>query len=604
MFRLALALLFAATAAPLAAFFAQPAGYAMTEYPQTAGTGGPAWDQASGASDFYAHHNGGIRRFATAGAAYAGTLMFPAPSGEFFDAMAIDPASPDDFYVSYSSFTNSTLHKLGRTGADSSVTVASASYAAPDFFIYRLCFVPDLPGVPVALRGQLLAAALPSSTFVAGIYLIDKTTLAMSLLIDLATTNGNGPFGVDASGNVYATIPPTFGSFTGAVLLRFDAASVAAAVGGTPVGVGAGSALIAASEQEWNVTALTVREEAGGTFVYYSTFEHASVKRMCVQTGQTRQFIQGFGGVSDGYQHFAQGGTLAFSSAADDFAPQAGGAVRLLIPFSVFTPGFGSYHSVFLFDPEAVNATIASLAITQQPAAINSGVPFAISLQALDATSTPVNGNAGVLVTGSAGVLDGFTVTCQPGGSVILDGLVLTLGALPGSISFTIELTGNSAINATTGAIAVVAPATAVALVSQPATAESGTFFDVGIELRDSSGARVQSGPDAAREVNISVLSGPGSLWGDTLTLASAGAATFSPLIVDAPGAYVLECASPGLTPITFNLTVATPGSGNDSSDNAGSGCSTTGRSSMAVWPAALALLALATRLRRRVARQ
>src|SRR5690606_15457244 len=126
-------------------------------------------------------------------------------------------------------------------------------YAAPDIYIYRLAFIPDLPSVPVNLRGQLIVAATPAATFVAAIYLVDKTTLALTQIADLDTFNGNGPLAVDNDGNVYTVIPPTFLTFQPAVLLQFAAADISAAVTGTPVPASQANQLIPASAGAYNI---------------------------------------------------------------------------------------------------------------------------------------------------------------------------------------------------------------------------------------------------------------------------------------------------------------------------------------------------------------
>ena len=592
------ALLFAA-AAPLFAFFATPPGYTLNEYTQSSGASGLAWDQAG--SDFYGQHNGGIRRFDTGTNSFASTLFFTTPSGKFFDHLAIDPANPNDFYVSYSTGTNAEITKLSRTGADSATVVTSFDYASPAYYIYRLVFVPDIPTVPAALRGQLIAAATPASTFAAGIYLVDKTTLALTHLIDVGTFNGNGPVGLDSAGNVYACIPPTFGSFSGAVVRRFDANAVAAAITGSPVPSSQGVDVIAATDGVWNITAMTGRTENGQDYLYYSTYEHASVFRMNVSTGESRLFMQGFGGVADGWTHFAQGGSLAFSSTADDFAPGSAGSVRLAVPFNVTTPSFGSYNSVFLIDPGATSTNVASLVVTQQPTSINSGVPFTIEVDALDGASNPANAVVGVVASSSGvGVLSGFTVVSGPDDALDFTGLVYTTGTLPETITITIELAGNASISVTSASISVVSPATEIAVGSQPTSVDASTFFSVTTEIHDGTGTLVSQGSDASREVTATVISGTGNLWGGTTVTASNGVATFGALIVDTQGSYVIEFSSPGLTPVSINLTVDAATSGGGGEDDNNGGCSAGGHGHN--WLALLGLLALiavAARFRR-----
>lgn len=609
MYRFMLALLLAATAAPLAAFFAAPNGYSLDEYSQTSGVGSVAWDLAPGGTDFYASHNGGVRRFDTATNSFASTAMFPIPSGLYFDAMAIDPAAPDDFYVSASDINNSTLHRVTRTGPDTSTIANANGLNNPGYFVYRMVFVPDVATVPAALRGQLIAACVDTATFSAGIFLVDRATLTLTQLIDVGTSNGSGPLTADNQGNVYTVIPPTFGSFFPCVLKRYAAVDVAAAIGGSVVTTGAD--VIPASANEWNIPALAAREEGGGTFIYYSTNEHASIFRHCIQTGESREFIHGFGGISDGYLHFAQGGTFAFSSDVDDFHPAGGGSVRLAVPFSVYTPagGFSSvYNSVFIFEPEPVNIAVASLTLVQAPSAINHGVPFSLSVTAHNSGGGTITSRVAVLVTATgAGELHGFTFVSLPGGSIIVAGLVYTTGTVPGSVTLTISVSGAPGVAVTTAAIPVVAPAAEIAVSAQPTSVEDSEFFAVTLEVRAAGGALVQSGPDAVREVSVALASGPGNIWGDLSETASGGIVQFDTLVFDAPGSYVLEFTSPGLPAETANFTVTAAsngggggGSGSDDSGGDNSGSCSAGSGSALSLAGLLGLMLVACKLRRR----
>lgn len=602
--RLVLATLLCATAGPLYAFFEQPAGYTRTEQVQSFGTGGPVWDPATGAADFYAQHDGGLRRYDTVAGAFSTTLTFATPPGRFFDSLAIDPTSPDDFYASYSSGTNSGIYKLQRTGPDAATQTLFVDYASPDIYIYRLAFIPDLPSVPANLRGQLIVAATPVSTFVAAIYLVNKTTLALTQIADVGTSNGNGPLAVDNDGNIYTVIPPSFLTFQPVVLLQYAAADISAAVTGTPVPASQANQLIPASAGAYNISAMAARDETGGRFLYYSTVQHASIFRMCLQTGESREFIKGFGGTSDGYSHSAQGGTLAFSSTADDFHPAGGGSVKLLVPFSVFTPGFGSYRSLFFFEPTAVNTNVVSLNVTQQPTGINSGLPFAITVQALDVASNPITAQVAVSVSANGnGELHGFTVTAGPGNALVIAGLAYTTATLPETITLTIELSGNSGISTTTASISVLPQATAVSVTTQPSGAFRNEFFPVTVELHGPSGELINQGPDATREVSVIVQSGPGAIWGQTTVQATGGIAQFNSLLIDAAGSYTLRFESDGLTPQTITLSVAAPApisGGDGNTDGDSSNCSTGGSGSP--WPVVAALMALAcvaARLRR-----
>lgn len=596
------ALLFAACA-PAFAFYGQPGGYTLSEYTQSSGTGGIVWDPAG--SDFYASHNGGVRRFDVAGSAFSATALFPAPAAippaayAFFESMAIDPASPNDFYVSYGG-NFSRLYKLSRTGPDAATVVTSIDYSTNGEYIYQLRFVPDNANVPLALRGQLLAQIGLGFSGQAAIYLVNRTTLALTKLIDVTGTQASGPFTVDARGNVYAVVPTSFGISTGAELLRFDAALVAAAVTGTPVAASQGTHLIAPAAGEWNITSVVAREEGGSTFLYYSTQEHASVFRLCVQTGESRQFMQGFGGVADGYPaHFAVNGGIAFSSDADDFRPAGGGSVRMVLPFSVSTISFGSYRALYMLAPEPVNTAVASLVMVQQPAGINNGLPFSFSVEARNSGGTAILSNVGVVVsTAAGGELHGHTIVSKPGNALLLDGLRYTTGALPESITITVAVAGNPTVSVTTATIQVVAPAAALAVTAEPSSARRNQFFLMTVQLRNAGGTLVQHGPDASREVSVSVQTGPGGLWGDTTVTATGGIAQFNSLLLDATGSYTLQIESPGLPPQTLSVSVGSASTTGDSGSD-GSGCVSGSRGAGVSLLALLGVMALAARRRR-----
>jgi hypothetical protein len=610
MSRILFVLLFAATATPLAAFFNTPKGFSLDEYIQTGGTSGIVWDPAG--ADFYAGRSGGVFRFDTTGNAFAGTPLFTAPATiapagyASFDRLAIDPASPNDFYVSYSGF-HSRMHKLTRTGPDASTVVVSLDYNINSELIYDMAIIPSVATVPVALRGLLVATIAQGFGGPVSVYVIDKNTLALTELADVGTANGSGPIAVDSNGNIFTVIPPVFTSFTGAELIRFNAADLVTALGGTPVAAAQADVLIGSADAAWNISGLAARDEAGGTFLYYTTQEHSSVFRMCVETGESRQFIQGFGGISDGYMHYAQAGSLAFSSALDGFQPASGGAVRLAIPFGVFTPGGGFssvYNSVFFFEPEPVNIAVASLTLVQGPAAINDGVPFSLSVTAHNAGGGTITSNVAVVVTAAGvGDLNGFTVVSLPGSAINVAGLVYTTPTVPGTVTLTVAVSGAPGVSVSTAAIPVVAPATTLAVVSPPTSVNESTFFSVTTEVRDAGGVVVQAGQDASREVSVVALSGPGNLWGQTTVVASAGVALFDALIIDAPGTYVLEFSSPGLPSQTINLTVTAASAGGSDSDNGNdsSGICSTGASGGG-WLSLLGVLAVigvAVRLRR-----
>ena len=388
-------------------------------------------------------------------------------------------------------------------------------------------------------------------------------------------------------------MPTSYGTPTGALLYKFSAADVAAALTTTPVQPSQGEVLVSAGDNEWNIPAITAREENGSTFLYYSTQEHASVFRMCVQTGESKQFMQGFGGVADGYPAYsAGGGSIAFTSRTGDFNPAGGGSVRLAIPYSLSTVGYGSYRSVYFLDVEAVNTLVASLNITQQPTAINAGVPFSVSLEALNGSSGTILSNVAVVASATgSGELHGFTVTSKPGNALVVDGLVYSTSTIPENITLTFSVSGNSGVNATTAVIPVIAPAAAIALVSPPSEGLTNSVMQVSVELQNASGQIVTGGTDSSREVSVALTSGPGNLWGVTTVAASNGVADFSVLLIDAAGSYTLEFTSPGLAPQTMNVTISAPAASTPSDDSSDNGSCAAAGGSGSVWMLLLALL-------------
>ena len=129
-----------------------------------------------------------------------------------------------------------------------------------------------MPSVEItcAPSGTASDACVPTATFAAGIYLVDRSTLTLTLLVDIGTFNGNGPLTVDGRGNVYTTVPPSFSTFFPCVLKQYDAAAVAAAITGSPVTTG--TDMIPASAYAWNISALAAREEGGSQILLIDQF--------------------------------------------------------------------------------------------------------------------------------------------------------------------------------------------------------------------------------------------------------------------------------------------------------------------------------------------
>jgi uncharacterized protein (TIGR03382 family) len=585
-------------AGPLLAFFERPAGYNMEERIQSGGTGGITWDPAPAATDFYASHDGGIRRYDTTLEDFAATRLFDAPTSvppagyAFFDSLAIDPANPDDFFVSYSG-NFSRLYRLNRTGPDSATVVTELSYddqtSTDGLFISQLVFVPDLPTVPANLRGELIAAGAEGFGAPARIYHIDRTTLEATPIIEVGHSNGSGPTAVDADGNIYTAEPMGFGHAAASRAWRFDAAAVSAAVGGGPVATTAdGEVVIGENGDVWNITGLAVRDEDGARFAYFGTYERASIYRHALETGETRVFIQGYGGVTDGFLHFARSGSLSFSSSADEFAPASGGDVTLVVPYSVSTPGssWAAVHqALYFFTPEPVNSAVDSLVITDQPTAINDGQALSFSLQALNNSGSPLLSSVALRASLTTGVgeLAGFTLVAGPGDAFDFSGLAYTGAAVPESITVRFEVSGAPGVFIDSAPIDVVAPATGLEVIEPTDELEDGKSFSIQVRVVDAGGNIVTGGQDASREVSVTLQSGSGTLYGGGAVQAVNGVATFSALLIEGAGPHTLEFHSNGLTPDASSLDIAERSGGGSSSSSDNGGCIVGGGGSAAV---------------------
>jgi hypothetical protein len=602
-FTLALLLL---AAAPLYAFYERPGGYSMLEHIQTDGVSGITWDPAPTATDFYASHAGGIRRFDTTAGDFVSTALFNAPSEilpanyAFFDSLAIDPADPDDFYVSYSG-SFSRIYHLRRTGPDSATVMAQhdfdASSNADGLLIYQMFFVPDLPTIPANLRGRLVCAGAEGFGMPARIYVIDLATLDATPVIDVGHSNGSGPTAVDADGNIYTAEPLAFGHDAAARILRFDAAAVSAAAGGAPAAT-IGDADVAVDDV-WNVTGLAVRDEDGGRYVYFGTYERASVYRHNLHTGETRTFIQGYGGVTDGFLHFARGGGLYFSPPGDEFRPASGGQTTLIVPFAVSTPGSNwqaVHRALYVFQPEAVNVAVAALEIKEQPTSVQPGERFELRLEALNTSGTALLSNVAVRteVHSGNGELLGFTTVSRRGDALVVDGLVFETTQTPQSLELRLEVVGVPAVHVVSQPIQIAAEAAALEVAAPQGRIRSGQSFGIEVRVKDAQGNLVSGGADASRNITLTLHSGSGRLYGPASTTASGGVAVFQNLLIEGEGEFTLTFHSEGLPSRNRTLSVAAVDSGNGDS----SGC--TGGSGGTL-PALALLLAGLAGLRRRM---
>jgi hypothetical protein len=188
------------------------------------------------------------------------------------------------------------------------------------------------------------------------------------------------------------------------------------------------------------------------------------------------------------------------------------------------------------------------------------------SLQLRDAFANPVS-QSGVVVTASvtsgAATLGGSTTaTTNSAGAATFSTLSLTGSG--GAITLSFTAPGLAPVAAAPITLSVPVAA-ALAMVTQPAAAaQSGVPLSVqpAVRLRDAAGNDVN---DPGVAITASIASGPagaGLGGGTTASTGGNGTATFTNLaITGAPGNYVLQFSSSGLTPVTSSAITMTVGS-------------------------------------------
>jgi hypothetical protein len=595
MFRLMLGALCVLAATSLAAqpYFVASPGHTAAEHtipnpPSTTFIGGATWDPTG--PDLYYWDGTNIRRFVTSTNTPAATPLFTVPVafGPYVDVMKFDPSTPSDLIVSDSGAFK--LYRLRRSGLD---TLASQSSGIVNLYIYDLAFDS---------QGRLLASAVDATTFAPGIYLIDPVTLSERALIDLSlfNMNGSGPITFDAAGNLYSAAPPSFGSSTPGELLRFDRATIDAAIAGlsptpgpAPLNETDGTLVISALDGFFGMARMAFLTEDGQEFLYYSISNGTSLRRANLTMRQDALFLAGAAPVA-GLSNF----NSALALRSGDYAPFSGGAGRIGVVVGAQNSSFAVVnHAITLIDPSAPPAGVASVAITQAPSFIRNGVPFDVTVEVRNSGGSPITAGAATRVSlvGSPGKLLGFTTLAGSSGTIVLSDLVFAAAdtQLPATVQLRAEVVGLSAI---TPAITANLPAYpllgAAAFLTTPASVAIDQTFVVSVEILDNFGQRVTVGPNASATVALTIVSGTGVLLGGASVAAVNGVATFSNLSLNASGDYVLRATVTGLNP-----GLSAPIQVKEAKTNVSSSSCTTGEG--AGWWLLLLPMLLAFRLRR-----
>jgi hypothetical protein len=107
-------------------------------------------------------------------------------------------------------------------------------------------------------------------------------------------------------------------------------------------------------------------------------------------------------------------------------------------------------------------------------------------------------------------------------------------------------------------------PAYSLSFQTQPSEATKGNAVKppITVEILDSKGAKVTTGPDSAAAVTLALASGSGTLGGTLTVSAVGGVATFSDISIAQPGQYTIKATSPSIeTPVTSSSFAVVEGS-------------------------------------------
>ncbi|MCC6465037.1 MAG: hypothetical protein IT463_06825 [Planctomycetes bacterium] len=420
--------------------------------------GGAAWDPTGTDLYYWDVAGGGVRRFDTTAGTPAAATLFPVPPGPggftYVDALAFDPFTPTDLYIGESG--NMVLHKVRRSGVDTLDgafgTGGVQTSAALPVYVFDIKFDP---------YGRLFA--IGSNSFgtpkYSGIYVVNKSTLALTQVVDLLTTGGtdiSGPIAFDSTGDLYLGVPPTTPGDPGRIL-RWSKAKLDAAVasGGTAKLVAAD----AATEIDWldhfpAPHSMEFRKESGADVLYFSD-SSGHLYRSVLSTRAYTTFAMAATAPA-GSVNFPS--VMAIESATAPFRPYSGDTTRLAV---VMGTRDGSYnqtaHSICVFKTAASPAGIASLAVSGLPATLANGTPFGAMVELRDAGNalmTTTNASVQVEIFSGLGTLSGRTLTIASAGVAVFDDL--SLSGASGSVVLRFSVVGGST-TANTGALAVAA---------------------------------------------------------------------------------------------------------------------------------------------------
>lgn len=477
----------AALCAPLWANYSSPVGYAHEIAPLPLdGSGGLFWDVPGGAAagDLYLWHNGALRRYDTASSSVSATAILgapaPSPNFWFFDAARIDPSAPTVLYASFSTYapTYSKLQRFTRTGPEALTAGVAVDYvgytalnttasAPEDIAIFRMRFFPDTTAVPVALRGKLLVAGADTAPGLGlgavRLWLADSTTLALTEIATVQAAGASGALAVADNGDVYVSIPPANFAPNGVSVVRFAAGALANAVtSATPLAPTAATTVIAASENQPNITAMLVLNEAGNHVLLYAQRDSGTLVRRGVTTGGFATFATGHGPSGPDYW----GGTGSLELTPGDFRPFSGGSAVMAALFTTSSslslpyPYSEITSQIHFFSPAPVVSTVASLAIKGQPSSTANNQTFGVTVEARNAGGSAMSGvNVAIEATvlSGTGTLTGLTLYSGDGAGVALNQLrYVATGSLPQTFTLELRLVGTS-ITVTTAVITVTA---------------------------------------------------------------------------------------------------------------------------------------------------
>ena len=206
-----------------------------------------------------------------------------------------------------------------------------------------------------------------------------------------------------------------------------------------------------------------------------------------------------------------------------------------------------------------VSQSSASLAVQTQPVGSETGQLLGTQPQVrvLDEAGQQIVGGAvpvtASLVSGSGALTGTTTVTSVNGLSAFTDLRIV------GSGPHVLQFSSTGLISASSASFSITQTPVALGITTQPGGGTVGLVLATPpvIQIRDALNNLVT---DATSSVAVSVASGPGSVTGTTSVNAVGGRATFTDLVLTAPGSYTLTFTSGGLTQATsaaFNVSAA-----------------------------------------------